>query len=705
MRPRPDLTERLHEQIVTDHLLRAAGQAPVAQLDASTRLMNILHRWGVKVVGDFGARTWAELMDVRNCGTQMLRELQIALDRLERSLPPSAEGTTAPAALSPSSGGGDYLPAPWESRPAPLDDCPEHGESADAALATVAAWVLARTRTKTLGDLIRQGLGDERWPDEVSEAIEQLGGRDLADLAGERTLAYDPAGRLSALLDALPSSTLPVLEGRWRLDPRTLEDIGAQIGLTRERVRQIAKRSSEQVEGAAEDDLVVMGAVERIRVRLGAVTHLERAERIVADEAPRLADETPTRRRILVFLLLELAGPYGLWRRDWLTTGAGQEDLEELAAQLRQHPPLDVQDATEVVRGMGIAEAAWALVEELGFEEFAGKVVPKNLRIAERARVLMEVEARPLDPEEVAAALGAEDRVKSIRNALIYADDIVRVDRAKFAPAEWGLESYSTVTDAIGRALEERGGEGDVEEIADEISSRFSVKHSSVVAYAKSPEFVQAEGGRIRLRAPGEAVEDDQTKRALRSVPGCVLIDGRWAYRVPLKENHLRGFSPSVPHEFAAHLGAGPLTSIEVPTSGAGPISVVRSSLFANIGRLRTIAESLGLAAGDQLFIVSPAEPDGGVDFRALRRERLEGLSASDRLAMLYGFDPPFDLGSLAAAVELERAATVPEVAARLRARRENEAAEVIEDNLPSTGQEVGADEATADDLAELLGL
>jgi hypothetical protein len=290
-----------------------------------------------------------------------------------------------------------------------------------------------------------------------------------------------------------------------------------------------------------------------------------------------------------------------------------------------------------------------------------------------------------------------------LRNALLYDDGLVRVDRRKFALAEWGIEPYTTVNAAIARALEARGGQANIDEVADEVAARYSVRRSSVVMYARSPEFVAAGPGRIRLRADGEPIEEVKL-RPLKLLPACVRVDGRWAFRATLNEKHLRGFSITVPQEFAAHLGAEPLGSVELRTEAGEDISVIRSSLFANIGRLRVIAERLGLGPGDQLFVVEPDE-GGRVTFRTVRTAELQALPAADRLALLYGFDPPLRASALALSIDLPADASHHEVVARLRARRESDAADVLDGTVESGVGPADEGDATADDLASLLGL
>jgi hypothetical protein len=717
VRARPDVLDRLNEPILAGSST-ATRELSIDDLGLSTRLTNVLRRWDVRHVSDLEGHTWGEFSTVRGCGATSMRELDAVIERLDPQSTqrprPTAGGRSEIGRMHEPPGSDwdvGYVPPPWES----LGEAEEAGTAAgrshghgdgevEAAVATVAAWALGRLPVESFGELLERGLGGGDVHEEVEAALGRLREVSLADLAGEGSRDHDAAGRLHDLLDGLPKNDEFVLERRLRPEPMTLEAIGVELGLTRERIRQIERRARSTVRAGVVGDRIVVEVASRIRERLGAVASFEHVDAVLASEVARLDDYGAERRWTLMALLLEQAGPYTIWLDGWLTTKAGADGLVAVNAKLDSDPPLLVEEADAAIRelGPGVGDTA-ELREALGFVEFAGCIVRRNLATGRLARVLLQQAGRPLEFDEIVAALGAEDRVKSVRNALLYDDGLARVDRRKFALAEWGIEPYTTVNHAITRALEARGGEASIEEIADEVAAKYSVQRSSVAAYARSVEFISAGRGRIRLRVEGELVEE-VALRPLKLVPGCVRIDGRWAQRFTINDKHLRGFSVTVPQEFAAHLGADPLDGIELRTDADEVISVIRASLVANIGRLRVVCGRLGIEPGDQLFVIAP-DDGGSVTFHTVRAGELLERPARERLALLYGLAPPLRTADLAASIDLHEDASIHEIVARLRARRESDAADLLDGTVKSGDVPADTEDATADDLANLLGL
>lgn len=176
--------------------------------------------------------------------------------------------------------------------------------------------------------------------------------------------------------------------------------------------------------------------------------------------------------------------------------------------------------------------------------------------------------------------------------------------------------------------------------------------------------------GAIRLRTePRVRV----AARPLEMTRGAFLVDGLWAFRVRVNDQHLRGSGTVISEGIAAIFGVEPLGSVELDSEFGG-VRLAWPTLSPHIGTIRPALESLGAAEGDIVFLV----PAGNrLAFRHIPRSVLDALEGLERLAAEVGAagvsDPP--LAGVARSLALDDASTTTTLARRLRARGEDELA------------------------------
>lgn len=323
----------------------------------------------------------------------------------------------------------------------------------------------------------------------------------------------------------------------------------------------------------------------------------------------------------------------------------------------------------------------------------------ERARQVEAAERTLRANRKPMPYADLELAVAAETTTWNLRNALTSSPKFNRADRDVFALSHWKHEPYDSIEGLMQRFLERNGGEASLKDIIADLTSRFTIKEASIRAYAATDAFVPTSPGRIRNRGDDEEVEE--TAQEVSSIPNCFVKDGRWALRIRVDTKMLRGHSAQVPAGFAHHLKVKRRTSVRLPTDIGHEISVVRKGMSDTIGRLRRVAETLGLADGDTLILHAPRLRRDPVSFSAIRRGELVRGDAVRRVALLLGVDDATDRRAVAESLGMPVRSTAFALAGALRARGESSLAS---DVLATLGEHDRSGPATAD-IAGLLGL
>lgn len=665
------------------------------------RVTNAIRSAGIRTVEDLASWTRQALSDVGAMPSDGPLRLMTALERL--------------TGVDASTDSEVKLPVPpWEAEDGPGLDLTLPGEparpgsQADAGddtaslIKLAAAWWFARGRARTLGDIFATGMDDGGMPDEVADAIAALREVDISDLAPRAVERLDPLFPLLDALDAVEERSHRTLIVRLphHPDPPTLEALGEEFGLTRERVRQLEKKALDTLRGRAQDDPRLGDLVAAAADSVGPGVPLSGAVDAVAHIAPSLRHREDA--NDLAVLLLSISGAYTR-HGNWLFNETGANWLRETRTHQEEEEFVTREFFEADASAVGFApEHMTDLRTELGLEVLKDALIPRSAGIVQRARVVLTHAGHPLGPDEIFERLGVDRSPVSVRNALTGSDRIARVDRALFGLPGWGRDEYSSILDAITTELERHGRPMSVAELSDSIAERFSVSRGSVKIYAMSDAFARTPDGLIRLRYPDEEIQDEE-HRALETFPGCRLRGSRWSHCFSVDEKMLRGFSPSVPHAFAAHLGAEPMQTIALDTDEGHEISVVRSATSANVGRLRAICVERGLTPGDVLFVTAASGGGGPVTVHHVRDEEIDAVRGTlSEVSLLLGQAADAGLPALAEALALPEDSSVAAVATRLRNRGEDRLADIVARSAEDAGDD-GPD--AIDDVARLLGL
>ena len=479
--------------------------------------------------------------------------------------------------------------------------------------------------------------------------------------------------------------------------PPTLQEIGNELGITRERVRQIEAKVREKFlkEATSSSARPLMRAVGLLRKRLGRAFPISELGKYspIHDGYDSIPLALGVKMEQAMFWL---AGPYSESQVGWLVLEnvdvAGQ--TLALLQSITETGPVSEENAINRVTDLGIKPAYckdW--IREFGRFQFRDKALIRwSGSFADKAEQILLLAGEPLTRDEIVARV-AEPVSRGPVSSLPADSRFTRVSLTEIGLSAWELEEYTTIEDEIAQEIERQGGQASANHLVTTLAANFGVAEQSVRAYlANSLNFTRSvDGDYLNARRS----IDRLCVRPLEKCRRCYLHDGQWVYRYVVTADTLRGSGSGISTPFAAHLGATePGSSLEYK-SDYGSIRIGRTPTGATIGTLRMVVNGLGAEPGDHLFVTRPH--DNTLAFtrspKALHEEAI-GLA---RLAYEMGLPviPTPSLASIAQAIGLAANASVTEVRRRFRERSEPELAELLtessgqhEPSRPQSGSE-----------------
>ena len=215
---------------------------PLHRLSGSNRFYNLLEREGFAYVEEVAVTPEGCLLEFRNSGPRFIAAVRQVIADLGFG---GAEARTG------------RLLAPGDAGPAVAGPVPPAGLPADAAreLQVVAAWAVAERGAQELGDLLTLASGVGDLPPDVARSWERIRRISLQPLAGA-ALGDDNLPRLAQeLIDELEERRRLILTSRtFAQNRRTYGSLATELGVGRERVRQLEASALQQLAGAAAHD-------------------------------------------------------------------------------------------------------------------------------------------------------------------------------------------------------------------------------------------------------------------------------------------------------------------------------------------------------------------------------------------------------------------------------------------------------------------
>ncbi len=337
-------------------------------------------------------------------------------------------------------------------------------------------------------------------------------------------LSFIPKTVTSKLLGELPDRSRRVLVDRFGLsakaESRTLDAIGQEYGITRERIRQIENHGIASVRDsdAYEEQ---MSALEDLKNAMHTLGGMLAEDTLLSHLAKSEADQNH-----IVFLLtvghhFERAKESADFKTRWHVDAALAEQVEAALAALyealepnRLTPHEDFIDLfAKHLKQAGVKNRQpevmerWLLISKrIGKNPLGewGRLDSPHVRIKNTrdfAYLTLKRHGSPMHFTEVARGIeklfGRETHPATTHNELIKDARFVLVGRGLYALKEWGYEP-GVVRDVI-RGIIEREGPLTREEIVDRVKRERYVKDATIAVNLQSPMFARTSDGKYSV--------------------------------------------------------------------------------------------------------------------------------------------------------------------------------------------------------------
>jgi hypothetical protein len=409
--------------------------------------------------------------------------------------------------------------------------------------------------------------------------------------------------------------------------PLTLEELGKEFSLTRERVRQIEVRVREKIEKRLRfpDFQGLVRAANSLAGQLGVAfpeEHLSETASLFATSA------VTAQNRLLLPLLLWVGGPY---ERDggWVLKKPASATLAILSAILPQTASISkFEDLSLQFTELGVrTQYHERLIAYLGCRLIDGFVLQWRGSLADKAFSLLSISGHPLTRDQISSSIPEEHSIRTLGNYLYYDERFSRVNLTKFGLSSWGASPYKGIiqelTDEIGHA----GGEATLSHLRATLIQKFGVSESSIVSYLNSPLFAKTTSGGFRVRRDDEEIVVQSRVDLTRS---CFRIGERWAFRLQIDDELIRGSGRNIPSGFAQAIGVAPGTE-KCFHSKCGEYRIAWFGPQPIVGSVRKFIEQHSLRRDDWIYLA----PNGNfIQVEVLRAHDLHRLDNISRLCL-----------------------------------------------------------------------
>ena len=498
-----------HKTYIPNEIL----QLDVGVLNFTERPSNCLKSAGIQTIKDLLSTTREELFQIRGFGELSYNEIT---------------GTLALYGMSLATEPGREFPNPFESLYEKGDE--ERGPEISVPN-LITSWLSAISSNGRVGDILQFSDSMMDAPDEVQDALNvflESYVRDKPLLTGDFLHAYI---NLDHAYDAIFRERL------LRRSPKTLERIGEEFNLTRERIRQIASTQENQKIGQLSEDKFkpIDWIAKHLANRLSPFVYGPAFSDnfLSANSEPNLGSEgleqienygksllsndlSDDDRTLMLEILWWRSRSYLTEIDGWLVCNEYVPQFMELKTVLGESV---FMDANELKENIELIRPNKSMVQNLpekllisnGYRQYRESVwINSGKSMRETYPAIFEQEMRPLLPAEVIELLGSGS-VNTLGNYLSEDDRFVRVDiNNRFAHIELGMEEYSGIYQEIVERIERGNGEADVEAVTSELTSLFGVSEKSVQSYLGGPSFL-IEMGKVSMAIEEDYIGNDPT--------------------------------------------------------------------------------------------------------------------------------------------------------------------------------------------------
>ncbi|PWU59463.1 hypothetical protein DLE60_16275 [Micromonospora globispora] len=552
---------------------------PLSTLATSSRVGTAFQRLQVQTVADLEPLTVRDLYDVRGTGHGTVEDAITAL--VSAAIVRSGE-------LSEWEDAGDDRQ--------PLDGAPEVQLPPAQLqlledLAQLAAWRHIRRRgdEPLLKVVIEDGV-----PEEIQEMALRLNSLTAADMASVSGNS-DPVLEFTAFLSELDERQMRILRDRFLgRPPKKLAELASEFDVSRERVRQIETKVKDLLDGRFHFGTGIGNLLASLRTEIQPIAALDRLITL----HPDLARDVPGV-NVPLWLVLDRLDDYFEVTDGWAAApdvAAAREQtrilLEDFATEHGLVDLAAVTAATSMPKTELLAWLSWC-----GYVLHNNQILTRTRSLSDHAAGLLAATGEPLHIDELQLQMGRDNSIRSLANQLGDDERFVRTDRATWGLASWQLEEYTSIRQQIGLELAAAGGEVEIGQLIESITSRFDVSPSSVQAYAGNGDYEIVQGVVRRRESPAAPRKAPSATRRLFKHD-----DDWWKFRVTVTRDHLRGSGFPVPSGVASLVGCAQGEVVELE-SDLGTQSIRWTGLQPSSGTIKRFLDRLEVREGQNVFL------------------------------------------------------------------------------------------------------
>ncbi|GAB3085071.1 exonuclease domain-containing protein [Corynebacterium aquatimens] len=372
------------------------------------------------------------------------------------------------------------------------------------------------------------------------------------------------------------------------LGDATLEELGQSFGVSRERVRQLESQIQQDL------DAGLSGVVaSKLAKTIGPLDRLENVyEAMPALAATAEPFEKPYEEYFRLWRMWTVDG-------DWITSATFGADFDAARSELSN--AYNVCSIDELADALGVDSSrltAW-IRERTSLLILPGEEhVVKASSHPDRAAAVLFLHGRPMRVDEIIAATGLDIPTRSVSNSIITDERIIRTGNSMFGLKEWGLETYTSISDWIARRIAESpSGAVALDDLVAE-APRWNISETSVRAYAAGNEFDLSDGMVTLASGEAELIDDDpQDYRDL------YWRDGAWHLLVAVGHDHLRGSGFPVPRGVAGIYSVPVGGEVSVPSRLGDQFIRVNKLKQASVSTVRRFLHDMGTNEGERVWL------------------------------------------------------------------------------------------------------
>lgn len=330
---------------------------------------------------------------------------------------------------------------------------------------------------------------------------------------------------IDKLLANFPSRQQKVFVGRFGLKTgrrQTLQEIGEEMQVTRERVRQIEEHGLKKLRDIAGSDKDIKPILEIAKKHLTGSGGIRRDDAFVV-EITELSDFPPSKNRDAKIRFLFIAAGLPVYHKEnddfhayWcVDKSAEKKFLDFVKHATKYFESLDPKEALKEKKYLGqfgdmVSWHYLSIPKHFGTNVFGdfglkrwAEIEPKTIR--DKAYLALKKTGKPLHFEDIAKTIHTlkidkkPAHVQTVHNELIKDNRFVLVGRGVYALAEEGYEP-GTVREVIARILKKKGplSASDVIEFVNE--KRFLKENTILLNLQNRKHFKRLDNGKYHVR-------------------------------------------------------------------------------------------------------------------------------------------------------------------------------------------------------------